>query len=198
VQRFDFKKFSVDQIAGKLKSIVKKEKMEADEGALRMIAYAAEGGLRDAESMLSQVLSHSPKKVTQEAVQDVLGIVSFTQTSEFAELLIKKDLKETLKYLNMFAQKGGNPEEFLKSAVNYLRKMLLIWVDKNLRVFVTPELTDDQFSIMMSQSQKLKRDELEEMLKTFIEAEDNAKKTSLPLLPTELALMRLFGDKSNA
>jgi len=191
VQRFDFKKFSVAQIEEKLSAIMKKEKMSADAGAMHLIAHAAEGGLRDAESMLAQVLSHAEGKLTEKTVQHVLGIAGFDRVSEFAALLAKKDLRAMLISLNTFHNEGGNAEEFLKSLAQYVRKMALVKIDATIREFVVPELTDDQFSTMLGHAQQFESADLTRILGILIEAQENTKKTSLPLLPLELALMKI-------
>jgi len=193
VQRFDFKKFSADQIIEKLKRIGKKEKIKYEEDALRLIAVAAEGGLRDAESILAQVLSHSPESVTEKSVQDILGIIGFARVGGFVDILLRSDLKEAIEYLNVFHNEGGNPEEFLKAVLGYLRKMALLRVDEKLRPFVVSDLTDDQFARMLAHSKAIEQEALQQALYAFIEAQDIMKKTSLPLLPIELALMKLLG-----
>ena len=191
VQRFDFKKFSVAQIEAKLTAILAKEKVKAEASAVRMIAHAAEGGLRDAESMLSQVLSHTNKELTAEVVQNVLGVASNKQVADFVDLVAKGELKDMLVYINMFYNEGGSAEEFLKALANYTRKMTLLKIDIGMRESVVPELTDEQFSAMVAQAKQFELADLRRMCEVLIEAQDNAKKTSLPLLPLELALMKI-------
>ncbi|MCR4322768.1 MAG: DNA polymerase III subunit gamma/tau, partial [Candidatus Azambacteria bacterium] len=188
VQRFDFKKFSIQQIEAKLEKILAQEKIKADAGAIRMIAHAAEGGLRDAESMLSQVLSHTQKGLTEETVQGVLGVASFKQVSNFVDLAAQGGLKEMLVYINIFYNEGGSAEEFLKALANYTRKLTLLKIDVGMRESVVPELTDDQFSVMVAQVKQFELADLRRMCEALIEAQENTKRTSLPLLPLELAL----------
>src|SRR3990170_7642626 len=96
VQRFDFKQLSIDQIIAKLEKILKEEKVKFSQDALRIIATYASGGLRDAESMLAQILAHSPDKVTDLAVEEALGVPALGKISAFADLLQAKDLKEAI------------------------------------------------------------------------------------------------------
>ncbi len=193
VQRFDFKKFSVGQIVEKLERIAKKEKASADEDALRMIAYSAEGGLRDAESLFAQVLARADGKVTEKTVREILGIASPRQLIDFVDIIADKKLSQAISYLNDFHAAGGSSEEFLKSSVNYLRKLMLVKIDPALRQFVATELTDDQFSVMLAQSKRFEQADLSATLAALMEAQDNFKKTSQPLLPIELALMKVLG-----
>ena len=193
VQRFDFKKFSVAQIVEKLERIAKKEKVSADEDALRMIAYSAEGGLRDAESLFAQVLSRADAKVTEKTVREMLGIASPKQLSDLVDIIAEKNLSRAISYVNEFRNDGGSPEEFLKALVNYLRELMLVKIDQALRSAVAPELTDEQFSVMIAQSKRFEQADLSAILIALMEAQDNLKKTSQPLLPFELALMKVFG-----
>jgi len=192
VQRFDFKKFSVAQIVEKLERIAKKEKVSADEDALRMIAYSAEGGLRDAESLFAQVMSRADAKVTEKTVREMLGIASPKHLSDFVDILAEKNLSRAISYLNKFHNDGGSPEEFLKALVNYLRELMLVKIDSALRSAVAPELTDEQFSVMIAQSKRFEQADLSAILIALMEAQDNLKKTSQPLLPVELALMKML------
>jgi len=190
VQRFDFKKFSVAQIVEKLERIAKKEKVSADEDALRMIAYSAEGGLRDAESLFAQVLSRADAKVTEKTVREMLGIASPKQLSNFVDIIAEKNLSRAISYVNEFRNDGGSPEEFLKALVNYLQELMLVKIDQALRSAVAPKLTDEQFSVTMAQSKRFEQADLSAILIALMEAQDNLKKTSQPLLPVELALMK--------
>lgn len=190
VQRFDFKKFSVDQIVEKLQKIAKKEKVKVAEDALRLVAYAAEGGLRDAESLFAQVLAHAKDEVNEKIVSDVLGIAGPKQIIDFVDIVIEKNLSKAIAYINELHAAGGSAEEFLKSSVNYLRKTMLIKIDPALRQSVVPELTNDQFSIMLAQSKRFEQSDLSAILTALVEAQDNFKRTSQPLLPIELALIK--------
>lgn len=195
VQRFDFKKFSLEQIVQKLSGIIKAEKAKADEEALRLIAHSAEGGLRDAESMLAQVIAHSKGHITLETVQNVLGVASFTQVADFTDMMYRKDVKEIIEQLNNFQNNGGNVDELFKSLISYIRKMLLIKLDASLQKAVVPELTKEQFSRMMLQSEKTAQEELVQMLEVFIDTQELMRKTSIHILPIELAFIKLFAKK---
>ena len=196
VQRFDFKQLSIDQIVAKLEKILKEEKVKFSQDALRIIATYASGGLRDAESMLAQILAHSPDKVTDLAVEEALGVPAFSKVATFADLLQTKDLKETIIGLNSLQKEGVRLDEFLKSLLGYLRKMMLLQIDEKLRPFVTPELTDNQFLTMMAQCKKFDKSELEKALTALMEAEVNLKKTSITVLPIELALIKIMQHKA--
>ncbi|MEK7519795.1 MAG: DNA polymerase III subunit gamma/tau [Patescibacteria group bacterium] len=192
VQRFDFKKLSAEQILQKLTRITKEEKRTADEAALRMVAHAAEGGLRDAESMLTQVFSFTHEKLTPAVVEQALGIVGVARTAAFVDTLLERDMARVIVVLNEMYRMGASMEEFLKSLTNYARAMMLLRLDATLRQAAAPELTDEQFSVMVAQCKKLKDGEAESLMAALIEAHDMTKKTSIATLPLELAILKYF------
>lgn len=196
VQRFDFHQLSVDQIIAKLTRILKSEKTKFDENALRTIASYAAGGLRDAESMLAQVLAHSPDGLNEHAVEDALGVPSFGKLSNFVDLIKNNGLASAIKQINDLQKENIRLDEFLKSLLNYFRKMLILKIDESLRRFIVSELTDDQFLIIISQSKNFSRQELETAIYAFMEAESNMKKTSISNLPLELALIKLMNHET--
>ena len=112
--------------------------------------------------------------------------------SAFADLLQVKDLKEAIIGLNSLQKEGVRLDEFLKSLLGYLRKMMLLQIDEKLRPFVVPELTDNQFLTMIAQCKKFDKSELEKALTALMEAEVNLKKTSITVLPIELALIKVM------
>jgi len=149
-------------------------------------------GLRDAESLFAQVMSRADAKVTEKTVREMLGIASPKHLSDFVDILAEKNLSRAISYLNKFHNDGGSPEEFLKALMNYLRELMLVKIDSALRSAVAPELTDEQFSVMIAQSKRFEQADLSAILIALMEAQDNLKKTSQPLLPVELALMKML------
>ena len=122
----------------------------------------------------------------------MLGIASPKQLSNFVDIIAEKNLSRAISYVNEFHNDGGSPEEFLKALMNYLRELMLVKIDSALRSAVAPELTDEQFSVMIAQSKRFEQADLSAILIALMEAQDNLKKTSQPLLPVELALMKML------
>lgn len=192
VQRFDFKKFTVDQIAEKLKKITASEKRKADDDAIRMIAHAAQGGLRDAESMFAQVLAFAKGDITKETSEAVLGIVGFARVADLTDLIAAKDVRGVIVFVNEFHNRGGNAETLLQSLSDYLRKVMLIRLDAGLAEAVAPELTKEQLSRMMAHGKTFGDGEVERAMEALLEAQAMTKKTPLPTLPLELAFIKLL------
>lgn len=192
VQRFDFKRISIKKIIEKLTYIAKKEKVKIDEDALRVVAQLAEGGMRDAESILTRIFSVSGDKITAEDVENIAGATNFSKVSKFIDLFSNKNIGGIVAYLNTLKEEGSDMQEFLKAVMKYTRNLLMFQIDQHLKNVVASDLTDDQFEYMINQNKKLKSEDLKRLLSEFMEAEEIVKKTSIPMLPIELAVMKVL------
>ncbi len=190
-QRFDFKKLSLAEIVERLKIIIKKEKIKAEKGALELIAINADGSMRDAESMLGQVITFagSDKQITVEEVRQVLGIVDINLVMKFTDILAEKDVSGALTFINKLINSGHDLIQFTKSLTNYFRKLLFIKVDKNLSSIVGEELTKEQLNVILKQADSFSLENLSQIIQLFINAHSSIKYSSLPQIPLELAVM---------
>jgi DNA polymerase-3 subunit gamma/tau len=192
VQRFDLKKMSISDIISKLKCIAEKEKLNVDEDAFRMIAQLSEGGMRDAESIFTRVVSFVDGDILPEHIESIAGVTNIHKISKFIDILSEKDVKRVIEYLNELEDQGTNMQDFLRSAMKYLRNILMFQISPKLKGVVAPELTEEQFEDMINQSKNFESDELKDLLESFISIEQTVKKTSIPLLPIELAVMSIL------
>lgn len=190
-QRFDFKKLTLKHIIGKLAYIIKSEKVKIDKQAIDLIAQSADGALRDAESLLGQVIAFEDKNITLEQVQTILGITSITAVIEFSALMIKKNASGAIKALNNLADEGYDLVEFSKSLVGWLRKMLILKVDNQLMDLVAADLTDEQKEIILNQGGQLSDKWLIQAINAFSQAGNDAKSSILPQMPLELRVVEL-------
>jgi len=190
-QRFDFKKLSLAEIVGRLKIIIKKEKIKAEKGALELIAINADGSMRDAESMLGQVITFagSDKEITAKEVRQVLGIVDINLVMKFTDILAEKNVSSALTFINKLIDSGHDLIQFTNSLTNYFRKLLFIKVDKNLSSLIGEELTKEQLSVILKQAEAFSLEGLSRIIQLFINAHSSIKYSPLPQIPLELAVM---------
>jgi len=199
-QRFDFYKLSLPKIAARLKFIAEQEKVKIDKTALELIALSADGAMRDAESLLGQVMAMEDKEITLEEVQTILGTTDIAALAEMAGLFIKKDKAGAIRLVNRLAEEGYDLAQFAKALTNYLRKMMILssWrgsgEQAQIRELVAPELTDEQLEIILEQGQKLFGGELVKLLRSLMLAEQEIKSAVLPQLPLELAIVEFVGE----
>ncbi|MFA7152150.1 MAG: DNA polymerase III subunit gamma/tau [Candidatus Paceibacterota bacterium] len=191
-QRFDFYRIPTQQVIEKLRSICDQEKVEIEKEALALIAAGAEGSLRDAESILDQVLSFLPNvKITAKDIQAVLGMVDINLVIAFTEFLAKKDAKGAIKFLNDNLEKGLGASDFAKSLIEYLRKILILHVSPELDGYAVAELEQTTQNLVKQQAQIFKDEDLRKALKLFLDAEKKIKYSAVEQLPLELAIIEL-------
>jgi DNA polymerase-3 subunit gamma/tau len=190
-QRFDFKKLSLAEIVSRLKIIIKKEKIKAEKGALELIAINADGSIRDAESMLGQVITYasSDKQITAEEARQVLGIVDINLVMKFTDILAEKNVSKALTFINKLLDEGHDLVQFINSLTNYFRKLLFVKVDKNLASLVGEELTKEQLNVILKQAELFSLENLSKIIQLFIDANREIKYSSLPQIQLELAVV---------
>jgi DNA polymerase-3 subunit gamma/tau len=131
-QRFDFSRLPLDHIVEKLATIAKNEKVKIEPAALEMIALAAEGGMRDAESLLTQVIALEDKHITTAEVASILGITEQQKVEQYVEHLTERDLKAILQLTHQLVENGSDLYIFTNSLLHYLRQLLLVSIDRAL------------------------------------------------------------------
>lgn len=154
-QRLDFHTFSLHDIIERLAFIAKAEKLKVDERALRAMAVNAKGALRDAESILGKVLSLAgAKAITFDEVRSILGIVDQHLAVKLTGFLAKKATKEALAFIASSVQSGVNSREFLKTFIEYLRKLALVRADEALLAQFKDEFTQEEAALLAKQAKE--------------------------------------------
>jgi DNA polymerase-3 subunit gamma/tau len=125
VQRFDFRRLTVAEIAGKLRTILEADGRSAEPEAIDLIARLAAGGMRDAESMLDQLLSTGDGPLTSERVRDVLGLVDEETIDGFLRALIAGDALAGIDILEALDEHGRDLRAFVDQALERLRLALI-------------------------------------------------------------------------
>lgn len=123
-QRFEFRRVTVDEIAEHLAMVAAGSGIEADADALRLIAIQAEGGMRDALSLLDQC-GVMAKRVTVATVREVLGIVGREALHELTEAIGLRQLPQALATLNLLLEQGKDVKQVLTELIEYLRALVL-------------------------------------------------------------------------
>lgn len=124
-QRFDFKAISTNDIILKLNEIIKQEKIDIEENAIKQIAIYAEGGLRDAISLLDQVYSYNPGTIELEDVNQICGAVSLHTQMDLAKALIQKDSPKAISLLNDLLSQGKEIKKITINLIEFFRDTLM-------------------------------------------------------------------------
>ena len=125
VQRFDFRRLTVPEISGKLRTILQGDGRTAEPGAIDLIARLAAGGMRDAESMLDQLLATDSGPLTADRVRDVLGLVEEETVEAFLTALVSGEPMVGIEIMDGLEERGRDLRAFTEQATERLRMALL-------------------------------------------------------------------------
>ncbi|MDD5145382.1 MAG: DNA polymerase III subunit gamma/tau [Candidatus Pacebacteria bacterium] len=194
-QRFDFRKLTVPEIVERLEEVCKKEKAKIEKPALELIAINATGSIRDAESLLDQILSFkasSEKEIKAEDVKGLLGLIEIDLVSKITDFISQKKTAEAINFLTEISDKGADLQEFSKALVNYLRQIMIYKIVGAENPIVTG-LTKEELQKLESQAGVFQEEEIRKIINLFLEAENKMKYSSIPQLPIELAIIEAVG-----
>ncbi|HEY0444752.1 MAG TPA: DNA polymerase III subunit gamma/tau, partial [Candidatus Limnocylindrales bacterium] len=125
LQRFDVRRLTVAEIEGKLQRILAADGREAEPAALRLIAQLAAGGMRDAESMLDQLLASGTERLDESRVRDLLGLAEAETIDRFVDALVTGDAITGIALLDGLEDRGRDARVFLDQVVDAIRAALV-------------------------------------------------------------------------
>jgi len=125
VQRFTFRPLTVDEISGKLQRILADERRTAEPAAVALVADLAAGGMRDAESMLDQLLAAGDETLTVAAVRDMLGLADEQAVRAFVAALVRPDALAGIRLLDVLEAQGRDLVGFADQVVVAMRQLLV-------------------------------------------------------------------------
>jgi DNA polymerase-3 subunit gamma/tau len=125
-QRFDFRNIPPEEVLGRLEWMCNKEKIEAEDGALAVIARLAAGSMRDGESLLDQVCSFCAGHIKKAEVEEVLGVVPSEVMSSLLTALIEGKAAPALEAIEKILGGGTAPRQFVSEFIDYVRDCLVI------------------------------------------------------------------------
>ena len=125
-QRYDFKRISIDTIAGRLAELTQAEQIDVDDRALRYVARAADGSMRDALSLLDQCVAfHFGEKLTYDNVLEVLGAVDNRVFSKLFQAVLASDTKACIREIEEMIIQGRDLSQLVNDFVWYMRNLLI-------------------------------------------------------------------------
>ncbi len=182
-QRFDFKKVSIADLNKLLKFVCDDNKAAITPEALLMVAAAADGSFRDGLSLLDQVINFVGGDITEQLVEEVLGLTGISTTSEFLGLLMSGSGKDALDFIANLAFSGKDLYQFERDFLEYLRKVLLVKVGAKAEFGFSAEI----LARLQAQASNLDLPRLMKIIGIFQKAENEMKWTTIQSLPLEVA-----------
>jgi len=195
-QRFDFNKFNTDEIVKKLSRITKAEKIKVEDEALRIIAVSAEGGMRDAESLLEQVIAMEETDIVAQQVETLLGITENRFIEKITDLILQSKTGDALLLVNKIYKDGFNLEFFVKSWLEYLRKIMIISINPEIAKQIIPEMSSDQKKKIEKFSRLISVEHIIFCLNEIIATIPKIKTTPIPQLPIESTIVKIIAELS--
>lgn len=187
-QRFDFKRITSQAIVKRMRLIVDETGVNCDDKALQIIARAAEGGMRDALSLLDQAISFSDEKVMVEDALTVTGSVSQGFLHRLATAIKQKDAAAGLEALEELLAQGKDPARFIEDFILYYRDMLLYKSAPNLEESFERVMLDEEF---LNQAKMTEPDDIYELINVLNKAQQEMRWTNHPRIFLEVAIMKL-------
>ncbi len=188
-QRFDFNSITVQTISKQIKYVLDNEKIEIDDESLRIVAEKADGSLRDALSILDQVIAYSGDRITIDSLSKVLGLIPTDVYFNILETIQTKNGKELIDLLAEIKLKGIPIQEFVSGLNRHLRNMMIATIENGMDVL---ELNLDLKSKYIETAKLWNIRDLLRISKVITEIEPQVKRAVQPHILLELSLLKLL------
>jgi len=196
-QRFDLTRIPTPQIAAHLLFIARSENppLQLSPAAAETIARGAEGGLRDAESMLDQLVAFCGEKIEESDVLNIFGFTAQQTVAELCEHLIAGDTAGALGAIHAQAEAGKDLSRLMSDLIEHLRNLLVVQCDPQ---GVQDELSAEALAALTEQSTRIAADKLLDLIEQFANAEGRMKWAANKKMHFEIAAIRAIQTLSQA
>ncbi len=193
--RFDFKLVSLDVLTNHLKNILSQEKVKFDDTAINVIARAGEGSVRDTLSIADRCVSFAGDNLTYQKVIDVLGVSERDTLIQISDLMINKDIGNTLVELDKVLSGGKSPLVFSNDLISYFRDLLLIYSlkEKSREIVV---VKDDIFEKMKNQAVDKNYGDILKAIEVLSSVEQELRYSAQPRIVLETAIIKIINEAS--
>ena len=188
-QCFEFKPLTQQQIIGQLKAICEHDGIRIDPHSLEEIAKNGAGSMRDAQSLLDQVIAFCGTEIEPGAVESVLGVVGQDALATFVDCVIQKDAAGLLEQVKEVIEHGKDLGYFCRDLIEYLRNLMLVKVAANAESLLSGQTI--HLDTLKKQAASFEADELHQMFQVLSKAEMEMKRSSRPQMLFEMAVLRL-------
>lgn len=188
-QRFDFKRITQQDIVEHLTDLCQKEGIQAEKAALQLLARQAAGGMRDALSLLDQVISFAGNQITEEQVIQILGVANRRHLFELSHAILSRDAERALVTLDDVHRYGYDLHQFASELVNHMRDLMVA------RVVQNPDrvtnLTESELEQVKQLIQHTTPDLIHRLFSVFVHGAQEMSRSPYPKLIFEMTLVRM-------
>jgi DNA polymerase-3 subunit gamma/tau len=171
------------------------EKKNVAASVLRAVARLSEGSVRDAEGVLEQLFALGEKEITEDHASLVLPRSSIPAVLDFLEPLFKGDAKSAIDLLNHFVFDGFDLDQLARDLVEVLRKMMLLKIKTGFQTAITFDIDEALENKMRELSASVSMARLIFLIELFMRKEQELKRSIIPQLPLELAVVEICKDE---
>ena len=187
-QRFDFKRITSATILKRMEYILNQKNIQYENAALKVIAKAAEGGMRDALSILDQVISFGENNVTLENALLVTGSVTKTDLLNYLQEVVDQKTPEALEMIHKLVQDGKDASRIVEDLVEYCRDLLLYQQSPAMLEETELGMLDEDFKKF---AQEIEPETVYQMINILNEQQENMRYTSHPTVYLEVLTVKL-------
>jgi DNA polymerase-3 subunit gamma/tau len=188
-QRYDFKRIPLKEIIGSLKRIVEEEKVQISQRGLFSIAQESEGSLRDAQSLLDQVISYGGKDIRDEDIAEVLGLIDRKILYDSIEAIANRNSERCMEIVEYIYHYGYDLQHFCRELLQYFRNLILMKVSRQPEGLM--ELPKEEFEILKKQAERFQFDQLNHLFSLLLKGEEEVAQSTFPRIMLEMTLIRM-------
>ncbi|SFI27017.1 DNA polymerase-3 subunit gamma/tau [Selenomonas ruminantium] len=194
-QRYDFKRITVEEIRERLAYVAEEMQLDAEDEALTMIAVQADGGLRDALSILDQCSALAEGKITAERVRQILGLVGHDWIYRMTRALAAHKAQEVLEIIAELLRDGKDLKQIVAELSLHLRSLMIYQAAGTV---ANMDLYAEQDEVLKEQTQLFTSEQIMQMIKRLHEAMNEMKWSPQPRITVEVALLALCRPEAAA
>ena len=189
-QRYDFKRISIDTIAGRLAELTQAEQIDVDDRALRYVARAADGSMRDALSLLDQCVAfHFGEKLTYDNVLEVLGAVDNRVFSKLFQAVLESDTKACIREIEEMIIQGRDLSQLVNDFVWYMRNLLIAKTTDEPGDML--DMSEENLAVLKEEAAGVDMETLMRYIRIFSELSGQLRYASQKRILVEIAFIKL-------
>ena len=189
-QHFNFRAISYQDILKRLEFIATQEHIQIGPQALNLIAKASEGSMRDAQSVLDQVISLCGQKIDDEKVTELLGAIPRQLLENFAETIVESDSKKGLLIVEQLVKSGKSPQQCIREMLGYFRDLLVLKIaGKDSELIAVPM---DDLKRLEAVSSSFSEQDLMRFCQILVATEGELRWSTQPRIHLEMAFVKII------
>jgi DNA polymerase-3 subunit gamma/tau len=189
-QRFDLRRIPAALIVKHLDQIAKKEDVKIDQAALHAIARGADGGMRDAESTLDQLISFCGREITEPDVLSMFGLASQSQILALAGAVLSGETEKVLRELNDLAHQGKDLGRLVSELLGHFRNLLIFQVSRGDLDLL--EVSETEGASLQEQASQITSDGLTRIMEVLTDCEGRLRDTASKKILIEVTLLKMI------